>query len=164
MRPSLLGLRTLSSEPRFGEVSRNSSKKHMLWSVFFLGAWPQNSKEIPSHRPRLKLDYYKNLEFSWNFNSRKLRRVLKEYKAGRHRQQQTSAFRCRRRSPPELGHRGECPTRRHLQVLLLSLGNPPVPSRRAFGAAAPCVTLLHLILHADVSYSGKEKSTLIGPW
>ena len=47
-----------------------------------------------------------------------MRRVLKRYKRGR---QHTLAFLYRRRSPPELGYRGECPTCRPLPVLSLSL-------------------------------------------
>ena len=43
------------------------------------------------------------------------------YKGGREGRQQTSAFRHRRRSPTELGYRGECPTYRPLPVLSLSL-------------------------------------------
>ena len=96
---------------------------------FFLGTWPQNSPKILSRRPSSNSAQNFGqipspalcLTFSWNFTSRKLRRVLKKIQGRQTGRQQTLAFRYRRRSPPELGYRGECPTYRPLPMLSLRL-------------------------------------------
>ena len=49
--------------------------------------------------------------------------------------QQTLVFRCRHRSPTELGYRGECPTYRPLPVLLLSLSIWSVSALRDVAAS-----------------------------
>ena len=96
---------------------------------FFLGTSPQNSQKSLSRRPSPNL--------AQNFgqiSSRALGLTIlselhlevvaprfEEMKGWQTRRQQTLAFRYRRRSPTELGDRGECPPCRPLPVLSLSL-------------------------------------------
>ena len=95
----------------------------------FLGTWPQNPQKNLSRRPSsnsaqnfgqipsraLGLTIFSQLH---------LEVVAPRFKEIQRRQtgrQQTLAFRYRRRSPPELGYREECPIYRPLPVLSLSL-------------------------------------------
>ena len=96
---------------------------------FFLVTWPQNSQTVLSRRPSPNL--------AQNFGqipSRALGLTIfseshfevvaprfEEIQGRQPGRQQSLAFRYRRRSPTELGYRGECPTYWPLPVLSLSL-------------------------------------------
>ena len=99
------------------------------YGAFFLGTWPQNSSNVLSHRPSpnlaqnfgqipsraLGLTTFSELHFEV------VAPRFEEMQGRQTGRQQTIAFRHRRRSPTELGNRGECPTYRPLPVLSLSL-------------------------------------------
>ena len=98
-------------------------------AAFFLGTWPQNSKKILSRRPSSNLaqNFGQILSRALGltiFLELHLEEVAPRFDEIQGRQtgrQQTLAFRYRRRSPPELGFRGECLTYRPLSMLSLGL-------------------------------------------
>ena len=128
LRPSLMDSKLCHQNfdlAKFQEIIRRNPCN----GAFFFGTWTQNYKknlsrrlssnsaqnfgQIPSRALRLTI-----------FSELHLEVVAPRFEEIQGRQtgrQQTLAFRYRRRSPPELGYGGECPTYRPLQVLSLSL-------------------------------------------
>ena len=110
---------------------------------FFLGTLTQNSLTKSSESPaksKLDSELWPNSELHLEVVAPRFEEIQ-----GRQRgKQQTLDFRYRRRSPTELGYRGECPTYRPLPVLSLSLS---IWSGSAFR------DFLHLRPPTDVKYT-----------